>query len=193
MAEQPNYNVTVAKPKSVTGGITFAPLGTDVPEDAKSVLDVAFKAFGYVSEDGVKLSEDASDEDVKVWGGVKVRKVRSEYGATITFTALSTRNPATLRAVFGNRNVEVTKQTILVKHGADTAPVQVFTIETVDENGFARRYVIPKGQLTVSGERNLTHAGADGFEVTIECTADNDGYCYYEYTQMPNDEALTDD
>lgn len=180
-----NFDITIAKPKSVTGGLTFAPANTAPPTDAKTALAVAFKPFGYISEDGVTLSEDATDEDIIVWGGMKVRKVRSQFSATISFRVMSTRDVDVLKACFGDANVTGSGTTLAVKHGAAIPSKKVYTIETVDEAGFSRRYVIPAGQLMVSGERNLTHAASDGFDVTIDAAPDADGYCYYEYTELP--------
>lgn len=183
------FDIVVSKPQSLTGGITVAPLNTPIPATFTQKLDKAkFTELGYVSEDGVTLSEDTSDEDIKVWGGVKVRTVRSDYSAKVAFTMHSTGDLDALKAVFGENNVKKTGDVISVTHGADMTPVQVFTIETVDpNNGYQRRFAIPRGQLTISGDRKLTHSAADGFEVTIECLADPEtGVCYTEYTLVPS-------
>jgi hypothetical protein len=63
---------------------------------------------------------------------------------------------------------------IAVTHSSKIAPIQNFTVEAKDEGtGTARRFVIPRGQITVSGDRTLVDAAADGFEVTIEALADS--------------------
>lgn len=181
-----NFDVTVARPKTAAGGLLAGNLGVKVPTDGKSALEaLSYKAMGYIAEDGLSLSEDASDEDVVVWGGFKIRKVRSQFGATIGGVLLSTRDVDTLKRVFGPKNVVSTGNSITVKHGPQLAPRSVFIIETVDEDGFARRYVIPNGQILVSGDRSLTHAGTDGIEFTIEALPDDADYCYYEYTELP--------
>lgn len=174
----------VAKPISVTGGIKVAPLGTVTPTDPTSVLNVAFKELGYVTEDGLKLSHDASDDKIKVWGGVTIRTIRSDYSATITGTLVSTLDIDVLKNVFGDSLVTQKSGFIAIKHASNIAPEKVYIIETKDaSNGGRKRYVIPKGQITVSGDVNLSHKEITGFEVTIEALADKDSVCYYEYVE----------
>jgi hypothetical protein len=174
----------VAKPISVTGGIKVAPLGTVTPTDPTSVLNAAFKELGYVTEDGLKLSHDASDDKIKVWGGVTIRTIRSDYSATITGTLVSTLDVDVLKNVFGDSLVTQKSGFIAIKHAADIAPEKVYIIETKDaSNGGRKRYVIPKGQIAVSGDVNLSHKEITGFEVTIEALADKDGVCYYEFIE----------
>lgn len=174
----------VAKPISVTGGIKVAPLGTVTPTDPTSVLNAAFKELGYVNEDGLKLSHDASDDKIKVWGGVTIRTIRSDYSATITGTLLSTLDVDVLKTVFGDNQVQQKSGFIAIKHTSDIAPEKVYIIETKDAStGGRKRYVVPKGQITVSGDVNLSHKEITGFEITIEALADKDGVCYYEFIE----------
>lgn len=174
----------VAKPVNVTGGIKFAPINTVTPTDPTSVLNAAFKELGYVTEDGLKLSHDASDDKIKVWGGVTIRTIRSDYSATITGTLLSTLDVDVLKTVFGDNQVQQKSGFIAIKHTSDIAPEKVYVIETKDAStGGRKRYVVPKGQITVSGDVNLSHKEITGFEVTIEALADKDGVCYWEFVE----------
>ena len=52
MATNNSANVTAGTPK-VGGAFFHAPLGTDLPTDARTPLDAAFKNLGYISEDGL--------------------------------------------------------------------------------------------------------------------------------------------
>ena len=45
-------NVTSSKP-SVGGAVWAAPLKTEIPTDAKTPLNEAFKSLGYCSDDGL--------------------------------------------------------------------------------------------------------------------------------------------
>lgn len=187
-------DVIVAKPKSTTGGLTFGGTDIEIPDDATSDLPEGQKPLGLVSSDGATLTEDASDEDIFVWGAVKARKVRSEFSATLGATLYSTANPDTLRAVFGEDSVKVDGDMITVKHSSKIAPIQNFTVECVDKGtNTARRFVIPRGQITVSGDRSLVDAEADGFEVEIEALADEDGDCYTEYIEKTDGSTFEDE
>lgn len=174
----------VAKPVNITGGIKFAPIGTATPTDPTSVLNAAFKELGYVNEDGLKLSHDASDDKIKVWGGVTIRTIRSDYSVTITGTLLSTLDVDVLKTAFGANQVAQKSGFIAIKHTADIAPENVYIVETKDaSSGGRKRYVVPKGQVSVSGDVNLSHKEITGFEITIEALADKDGVCYYEFIE----------
>lgn len=176
----------VAKPVNITGGIKFAPLGTATPTDPTTALNTAFKELGYVNEDGLKLSHDASDDKIKVWGGVAIRTIRSDFSATITGTLLSTLDVDVLKTVFGDGQVSEAAGVITVKHTSDIPPEKVYVIETKDAStGGRKRYIVPKGQISVSGDVNLSHKEITGYEISIEALADNNGVCYYELVEAP--------
>ena len=69
--------VTAAKPK-VKGAIYNAPIGSTLPTDASSELDCAFKALGYISEDGVTTTNSPECENVKAWGGNTVLSMQTD-------------------------------------------------------------------------------------------------------------------
>ena len=83
MATNNSANVTAGTPK-VGGAFFHAPLGTDLPTDAKTALDAAFKNLGYISEDGLTESTSIDTNTVKAWGGDVV--MVNQTGKTTTFS-----------------------------------------------------------------------------------------------------------
>ena len=75
-------NVSAAKPK-IGGSVFVAPLGTKLPEDAKSELDAKFNSLGYCSDDGVSNNNSPETDTQKAWGGAVVLNLFSgkEYFA----------------------------------------------------------------------------------------------------------------
>ena len=70
-------NVTAAKP-SKAGAVFRAPKGTALPTSATEELNQAFKALGYVSEDGLTNANSPSGDKVKAWGGDTVLNYQTD-------------------------------------------------------------------------------------------------------------------
>ena len=96
--------ILVGAPVTATGGVTAAPLGTAMPEDATTALSAAFAKLGYVSEDGVTKSVDASDEKIKAWGGDVVRIVRQDHSVAYALTFLESANATLLKEIYGEES-----------------------------------------------------------------------------------------
>lgn len=184
-------NVTAAKPK-VGGGIYSAPLGTAVPTDATTALNVAFKNLGYVSEDGVTNSDERSTDDIKAWGGDTVNTVQTEKKDTFKYTLIEALNVDVLKEVYGDSNVSGTLETgITIKSNSKQLAPHSIVIETVLTDNALKRIVLPNAKVTEVGE--ITYGDSDnvGYETTVTCYPDSDGNTHYEYIIRKSTERLS--
>ena len=194
MAETNKNNVnqvTVGKPK--TGGSVYrAPLGTDVPTDATTALDTAFKCLGYISEDGITNATEKESEEIKAWGGDVVLRPQTSYADSFTMTLIEALNVEVLKTVRGDDNVTGTLDTgIAVKANSKEDTPHVYVIEQVMSGNVAARTVIPNATVTEIGEVTYADGNAVGYEITLGCMPDDTGDTHHEYYKKATSSPLT--
>ena len=179
-------NVFAGVPDRTVGAIMVAPKGTALPVDAAAVPNVAFKDLGYISEDGVTLTQDLSWEKIRDWGGDQVRAILKEFTGGLKFTFLET-NATAAAAIWGASNVTTTAATIstgtknAVKLTSQESPRNAFLINIKD--GVRRvRLVIADGQFTDRGDLSYTQSSAVTYDVTMSIIPDSSGVSVYVYT-----------
>lgn len=168
--------ILTGKPLTATGGVRFADVTATSPTDAKTALAEAFEFGGYVGEDGVTRSTDASDEKIKAWGGDTVKIVRTEHSISYTFQFLESANATVLKLINGSENVTIddTSKMITVKQTGVIPPRKQFALDMADNEGRIRE-LIKDGQITSTGEVNFVHSDVIRYDVTIEAFPDEDG------------------
>ena len=173
-------NVSVGKPKA-TGAVFFAPKGTALPTDATSELATAYKAVGYVSEDGVKNEVETDSEEIKAWGGDIVATPQTSYSEKFSLTLIET-NETALKVVYGEDNVTVADSGVItIKHNSAEKTEIVMIIEVVLSNDRVKRLVVPKCKLSEMGEITYKDDEAIGYECTFQALPDADGNTSTEY------------
>lgn len=182
MAEKNNaQNVTTGKPK-IGGAVFRAPLGSTLPTDAVSELNVAFKNMGYISEDGVTNANSPESDNIKAWGGDIVHSYQTEKTDTFTFKLIEASNPEVLKAVYGDGNVTGTLETG-VKVTANSAEQAecCWALEMILKDDVLKRIVIPSAKLTELEEIVYSDQDAVGYGITLTATPDSEGNTHYEY------------
>lgn len=174
-------NVTTGKPK--TGGAAYyAPVGTTLPTDTAGTLDTAFKALGYISDDGLTNTNAPDTDTVSAWGGDTVLNLTKTKEDTFKFTAIETLNPDVLAAVYGTSNVTGTLSTgITVKANSDSTESLAWVFDMIMRDGALKRIVVPNASITDIGDIEYKDDGATGYEITISASPDDSGNTHYEY------------
>ncbi|QFQ29709.1 phage tail protein [Janibacter melonis] len=180
-------DILAGAPLTGTGGVLVAPTGTTpLPTDSSTALPPAFKATGYVGEDGVTMSTERSVETIKAWGGDTVRTLQTEHDVTFSWSFLET-NADVLKEVYGAANVTTTAasstkgtlQAIQVK--GDALPERAYVFEMRD--GAARlRIVVPNLQITETSDATFVHSDVVRYEVTAQAMPDANGVKAYIFT-----------
>lgn len=174
-------NVSTGKP-NVNGAIHVAPIGSTLPTAADTTLDAAFKALGYVSDDGLTNDNAPSTDSVKAWGGNTVLTLQTERPDTFAFTLLEVLNVDVLKTVYGENNVSVDGNgNIAVQATADELPGYSWVVDMIVRGGRAKRIVIPNGTISDLGTITYKDDEATAYALTITDVPDTHGVYHYEY------------
>ncbi|URM87352.1 major tail protein [Gordonia phage Banquo] len=166
----------------VTGALRVGPIGSTFPE-AMGAWATPFVDLGYISADGITESRDEDVEAFTPWqrkSPIRREKTREE----VTFkTVLWESNFHTLSLYYG---VGLDRWTTVPATGGKPAvhsfaegddnprDVRAFGIDMVD-GVYARRAMIPYGEVTERGDIVYQRASIIAYEVTITAYVGPDG------------------
>ena len=158
-------NTSLGKPMA-SGMVYVAPAGTELPTDATTALDAAYKNVGFISEDGVTNGADTDTTTVNDAGGVTVINEISSYAETYQFAMLETA-AAALGVRFETANVKVDGDNLTVDHKMPTGESKVYVFEILMTGNRVKRIVVPDGTVTEYGDTQYHAGDAIVYDVTI--------------------------
>ena len=175
-------NVTAGKPK-IGGSVFRAPAGTDLPTDATTALDAAFKCLGYVSDEGVTNSTSIESEDIKAWGGDTVLTPQTGKTDTFQLALLESLNVDALKAYFGDDNVTGTslETGLTIKCNSKELQPSVWVVEMIAAGNIPHRVVIPNAKPTEMEDITYVDNEPVALGITLTALPDEDGQTHYEY------------
>ena len=167
-------SVMSGKPK-ISGAVFRAPLGTPIPTDARTALDVAFIEQGYVSSEGWSRQINKAYNTINAWGGDEVARSRTEHGVGFSFSLIEDLNSEVQKSKFGAAAVVVApataskgRQVTVTYKGEDTDP-SVWVFDMNDQGKLHRTVFFDAVDTTESFEQ--TFSDEDVISLPFEMTA----------------------
>ena len=175
---------TVAAGVPFGGGVSYAPLGTTLPTDATTALDVAFKPLGPISAEGIRPATETNVEKPKEWDGSTLANLLTDESRSfeITFLGMFEKNLQEFRAGTANVTAGATagdpKLSVLDKGGKPAACVLVLEMKFQDK---PIRYVLGNADPVITGEEPIVSGALMGLTMSVEALKDSSGVRVYEY------------
>lgn len=172
---------------TVTGGVLVGPLGTPLPTTVAGSIDGAFKAMGYVSEDGLESKGERQVETKKDWNTDIIAKLQTEHSVAFGLTLYAAWDPDVLAEIFGPDNVTVTAEAtpssgrlITVTETGSVLPYRSWIFD-MKNDGKKLRIVMPNAKIGEVTEGKFVANDLVSFTITVDAFKDDSGKKSYRY------------
>jgi hypothetical protein len=154
-------------------GIWIAPVGTKAPTTVNIAPADPWNTLGYLSEDGVKVSQSTDSENIMSWQSktpLRSFVTKREVSLEFTMLELSKRN---FQLYFGqsiDTGAETEDFTVTVR-GDEPAHQYAILLDLIDGDLITRLYY-PRASLSQAGDMEVSQSGAIGLPVTMAAQDD---------------------
>jgi hypothetical protein len=167
------------------GTLYVADFGTEAPANIEAAWGAGWVDLGYLSEDGVTLTDGKTIEDIMVWQlFYAARKIVTERTFTAAFV-LRQFNGVQVELAFGGGEVAVNGSGFrFTPPDPETVDERALGIEWLDGDK-TFRLVIPKGIVTENVETKIVRNAAADLPITIGVIGQADEDPWYFDTDDP--------
>lgn len=178
-----NNTANVSVGKGVVGGYFFsAPITATLPTDYSTALSADFVNLGYITSDGLVVSESTETTDFNDINGDIIETARSSREETMQVT-FAERKAAAMKELYGQANVTDEGGLVTIKHTNAERDERIYVFEAVYKNGRRGRIVACKGKVTELGDETFASGDLAVRQCTIKCMVGTAGWSVVEYLQ----------
>lgn len=179
--QNPNQ-VTLAS----NGTVSVAPYGTALPTTTTVALNAAFVAEGYMDDNGVSITPSVTTTGVNAWqSATPVLTILTGVGLSAKFSAIQFNSKVSAEFFFGGTWVDNGLGDATLQFSSNpTLAIRSVVVDWIDQNAYAYRLVLSRGQFTNRDNLTLQRTVNMAFGVTFECL-DNSGSLGYLMTTNP--------
>lgn len=175
-------SVSATSPASISGAVHVAPVGTTLPTDAVTAIASGFTSVGAISEDGLTVSTDLSNKEIKAWGGAIVAVLHTGRKETYKLTCLESDNVAALGIAFADVTGTVASG-LTIKGNSKQVDHHAVIFDMITTDGCAKRIVLPDAVTTNVGDITYADGDISSLSLTLIALPDASGNCSYSYTK----------
>ena len=171
--------------RGVQGGYLWvAPKDTPVPTGCTPAMSAmaGFNCIGYVVEDGITETLDASSDPLKDLNGDTIAMSNASTTETITATLVSV-SEGSLGVQYGSKNITSGADgSIEVDHNWSNADEEyAVVLDLLLKDGLPLRKVIPASKVTERGDVTFSGSELLGREITLTYLSDENGSTCKDY------------
>lgn len=177
-------NLTTTSAPKTDGPLFRGEVGSTLPTDAVSELGADFTNLGRISDDGAKVSDSISTDEIKDWEGIVVATPVKEKKDELEITLIESLNVEVLKTVYGSDNVSGTLETgITVKSNPHNPKHYAYVLDTIEgeDADILHRKVYPNAAITKVGDQTYVNNKLVSYQVTITALGDENGNTRYDY------------